>query len=200
MGIDPCHFRRPGRDVRRQSARDPQGQCACGAVLGRFRLLSFYPLHIEPVSAAGRGAGRRPRSQSDPAGFWFGGASSDALPRLCRLLHRVLVCRCRLDRRSHRRGVGALGAAVDAARLDVPDGWHRDGFLLGLLRTRLGRLVVLGSGGECFADAMARRHGAAAFGGSDGKAECAEGVDHSACYFDVLAVADRYVPGALGGA
>jgi Cytochrome c biogenesis factor len=36
--------------------------------------------------------------------FWFGGASSDALSRLCRLLHCILVCRCGPDRRPHRCG------------------------------------------------------------------------------------------------
>ncbi len=35
---------------------------------------------------------------------------------------------------------------------------HRDGLVLGLLRTRLGRLVVLGPGRERFADAVAGRH------------------------------------------
>ena len=179
---------------------DAQGQRAGGAVLDRVRLLSFHPVHLESVPAAGRSAGRGPRSQSDPAGFRSRRASADALSRLCRLLDCVLLCRRGPDRRPHRCGMGALGAAVDAAGLDVPDGRHRDGLLLGLLRTRLGRLVVLGSGGERLADAVARRHRAVAFGGGDGKAQCAQGLDHPARHPHLLAVADRHVPGALGGA
>jgi len=35
--------------------------------------------------------------------------------------------------------------------------------VLGLLRARLGRVLVLGSGRECVADAVARRHRAVAF-------------------------------------
>ena len=198
VGADPGHIRRAGRIVRRQSAVDAEGQRAGGAVLDRVRLLSFHPVHLEPVPAARRSAGRGPRSQSDPAGFRSRGASADALSRLCRLLHRVLLCGRGPDRRPHRCGVGALGAAMDAAGLDVPDARHRDGLLLGLLRTRLGRLVVLGSGRERLADAVARRHRAVAFGGGHGKAEFAQGLDHPAGHPHLLAVADRHVPGALG--
>jgi hypothetical protein len=71
---------------------------------------------------------------------------------------------------------------------------------LGLLRTRLGRLVVLGPGRERFADAMACRHRAAAFRRRDGKAQCAQGLDHPAVDPDFLAVAARHLPGALGRA
>ena len=200
VGADPGVLRRAGRAVRRQSAGDAEGQRAGGAVLDRGGLLSLHSVHLEPVPAAGRGAGRGPRPQSDPAGFRPRGASADALSRLCRLLDRVLLRGRRPDRGPHRCGLGALGAAVDAARLDVPDARHRDGLLLGLLRARLGRLVVLGSGGERLADALARRHRAAAFGGGDGKAQCAEGVDHPAGDPHLLAVADRHLPGALGRA
>ncbi len=85
-------------------------------------------------------------------------ASADALPRLCRLLDLVLVCDRSADRGPDQRGVGALGSALDAAGLDLPDARHRHGILLGLLRTRLGRLVVLGPGRERIADALDRRH------------------------------------------
>ena len=69
----------------------------------------------------------------------------------------------RFDLRPDRCGVRASRAAVDADRLDIPDARHRDGLLLGLLHARLGRLLVLGPGRECLADALARRHGAAPF-------------------------------------
>ena len=77
------------------------------------------------------------------------------------------------------------------------DGRHRHGLLLGLLHARLGRLLVLGPGGERLADAMACRHRAAAFRRGDGKAQRAQGVDHSAVDPHLLAVADRHLPGAL---
>jgi len=50
-----------------------------------------------------------------------------------------------------------------------PDARHRDGLVLGVLHARLGRLVVLGSGGERLADALARRHGASALRAGDGR-------------------------------
>src|SRR5208282_3741533 len=96
--------------------------------------------------------------------------------------------------------LGALGAAVGAGRLDVLDAGDRRRLVLGLLRAGLGRLLVLGSGRECLADAVAGRHGAAAFRRGDGKARCAQSVDHPAGDPGLLAVADRHLPGALRGA
>ena len=63
------------------------------------------------------------------------------------------------------RAVGALVAAVDQCRLGVPDHRHRTGQLVGLLRTGLGRLVVLGSGRERLVHALAGRHRADPFAG-----------------------------------
>ena len=60
VGADPRHLWRIGGGVRRQSAGEPQGQCAGGAVLDRVRVLPLYSLHLESVPAAGRGAGRGP--------------------------------------------------------------------------------------------------------------------------------------------
>ena len=140
------------------------------------------------------------RSQSGAAGHRPRRASADALSRLCRLLDLVFVRGRRLDRRPDRCGVGAVGAALDLAGVDIPHARHRDGLVLGLLRTWLGRLVVLGSGRKCVADALARRHRAVAFGGRDGKAQRAEGLDHPAFDPDVLAVAARHFPGAFGRA
>jgi cytochrome c-type biogenesis protein CcmF len=66
--------------------------------------------------------------------------------------------------------LGALGAPLDVGRLDLPDARHRDGVVVGVLRTWLGRLVVLGPGRECLVHAVARRHRAVALGGRDGEA------------------------------
>jgi cytochrome c-type biogenesis protein CcmF len=63
--------------------------------------------------------------------------------------------------------VGALVAPLDDRGLDVPDARDRARQHLGLLRARLGRLVVLGSGRERVLHAMARRHRADPFTRSD---------------------------------
>ena len=144
-----------------QSAGAAQGQRARRAVLDRRRLLSLHPDDLESVPAHRRGAVRGPRPQSDPAGSRPRDSSAAALSRLCRPLDLVLLRDRRADRRAHRCRLGALGAAVDAAGLDVPHARHRDGLVLGLLHARLGRLVVLGPGRERLADAVARRHRAA---------------------------------------
>jgi cytochrome c-type biogenesis protein CcmF len=54
---------------------------------------------------------------------------------------------------------------------------HHRGQLLGLLRTGLGRLVVLGSGRKCLADAVAGGDRAAPFGQRAGDARCAARLD-----------------------
>ncbi len=197
MGVDPGPVRRPRRRIRQQSAAIAARPCAGGAGLDRQCVLSVHPDHLEPVPAHRQSADRGPRPQSGAAGHWPRGASADALSRLCRLLDFVFLCRGCLDRRPDRRGMGALGTAVDAGGVDIPDARHRDGLVLGLLRARLGRLVVLGSGRERFPDAVACGHRAAAFRRRDGKAQCAQGLDHPAFDPDFLAVAARHLPGAL---
>ena len=66
--------------------------------------------------------------------------------------------------------VGALVAAVDDRGVDVPDARHRARQLVGVLRARLGRLVVLGPGRERVVHAVARRHRADPFAGGDREA------------------------------
>ena len=121
-----------------------EGECAGGAVVDRGRVLSLHPAHLEPVPAPAAGAVRGPRSQSDPAGPRPRHPSAAALSRLCRLLDLLLLRHRRADRGPHRRRLGALGAAVDAGRLDVPDARHRHGLVLGLLRRSAG--AASGSG------------------------------------------------------
>ena len=85
-------------------------------------------------------------------------------------------------------------------RLVLPDARHRHGLVLGLLRTRLGRLVVLGPGRERLADALARRHGAPALHRGDGEARRPQGLDDPACDPDLLALAARHLSRPLGRA
>src|SRR5207253_1347036 len=101
---------------------------------------------------------RWPRPQSPAPGSGYGGPSADALHGLRWFLCRFRVCRFRADQWTPGRYLGPLVATMDHRRLDVSDRWHRPGKLVGLLRTRLGRLVVLGPGGERFLYAVAGRH------------------------------------------
>jgi len=79
-----------------------------------------------------------PRPQPDPAGPRPRHSPAAPLSRICRVLDLVLVCGRGPDRRAHRRRLGTVGAAVDAARMDVPHARHRHGLILGLLHARLG--------------------------------------------------------------
>ena len=109
------------------------------------------------------------------------------------------LCHRRADRGPHRRGLGALGAAVDAC-------WRGCFLTLGIAMGSYWAYYELGWGGWWFwdpvenasLDAMARRHRAAALGAGDGKAQRAEGLDHPAVDPDLLAVVARHLPGALG--
>ena len=132
VGADPQRVRRAGRALRRQSADEPASAnvLAVQSWIGG-RVLSVHPVHLQPVPAPAGSAGRRPRSQSDPAGYRPRDPSAAALPRLCRLLDCVFLRGRGADRGPHRRRLGALGAAVDACRLDLPHPRHRDGLATG---------------------------------------------------------------------
>ena len=199
MGPDPQLVRCLGRGVGRQSAGAAESQRARRAGLDRGCLRSLHIGHVESILAYRRPAIRGPRSQSRPAGPRPRHPSAAALSRLCRPLHLVLVRDRRIDRRTHRCRLGALGTAVDAARLDVPHARHRHGLVLGLLHARLGRLVVLGSGGECLFHAVAGGDGAPSLRPCHGEAQRTQGVDHPARDTRLLALADRHISGALGG-
>jgi hypothetical protein len=93
-----------------------------------------------------------------------------------------------------------LGAAMDARRVGSADSRHRPRQLVGVLRARLGRLVVLGPGRERLVHAVADRDCPAAFGNRRREARRAEELDRAARHPCLLAVTGRYVPGALGRA
>ena len=96
-----------------------------------------------------------------------------------------------LDRRQPRRDLGALDAALDHRGLDLPHAGHRAGQLVGLLRTRLGRLVVLGPGGKRLVHALAGRHGADPLAGGHRKTRRVQVLDRAAGDHGLLAVAAR---------
>ena len=156
-------FGRVAAATLRANALAVQGLISVAFLL--FILLTSNPFE-RLVARAVRGA----RPQPDPAGPRPRHPSAAPLPRLCRLLDRLFLRRRRLDRGPHRRGLGALRAAVRPGRLGLPDARHRRRLLLGLLHARLGRLLVLGPGRERLADAVARRHRLHPFGRGDGEA------------------------------
>ncbi len=75
-----------------------------------------------------------------------------------------------------------------------PDLRRFPGRALGVLGSGLGRLLGMGSGGECLADAVADRHRISAFGDDAGKARHAEDVEHVADLRHVLAGDSGNVP------
>ena len=187
--------------VRRQPARP---RCApaswpCRAMIGvaflafiLFTSNPFLRLEVPPVQRARpEPAAAGPRPRLPPA---------LPLPRLCRPLDGVLLRRGRPDRGARRCRLGPLGAPLDAGRLGVPDHRHRARLVVGLLRTRLGRLLVLGPGRECLLHALAHRRGAAAFRDRRGKARGAEELDDPARDPRLRLLADRHLHRALGRA
>ena len=200
MGLHSYRLWRAGRPVRCQPAGTPEGQRARGAVLDRGCVPSLHPDHVESVPARFRGAVRGSRPQSYTAGSRISHSSAAALCRLCRALNLVFLRDCRAHRGAHRCRLGALGTAVDSARLDISDPRYRDGLLLGVLHARVGRVVVLGPGRECILHALARGHGAASLCPRNGETGCAQSMDDPACDIGFLALPDWHFSRALGRA
>ena len=164
--------------------------------VGFLAFLLFTSNPFERISDAAR----RPRPQPAAAGPGDDHPSADAVPGLRRVLGAVRVRDRRVARRQGRRALAALDAPVDERRVGLPHHRHRAGFVVGVLRTRLGRLVVLGSGRERELHAVARRRRAAAFAGGHRKARQLPRLDLAARHRDVLAVAARHLPRAFGRA
>ena len=78
------------------------------------------------------------------------------------------------------RGLGALDAALDDGRLGVPHLRHRARQLVGLLHARVGRLLVLGPGGERLLHAVAHGHRAHPFARRDREARALQELDAAA--------------------
>ena len=85
-----------------------------------------------------------------------------------------------LHRRQAGCRLGTLVAALDHRGLGVSDHRHHARQLVGLLRTGLGRLVVLGPGGECLVHALAGRYRADPFAGGDRETRRLQALDGAA--------------------
>ncbi len=101
-------------------------------------------------------------------------------------------------RRQDGPGVGALDAPVDHGRVGLSLDGHRARQLVGVLRARLGRLLVLGCGGKRVLHAMACGHRADPLARGHRQARPLQELDAAARNPRVLAEPARHVPRALG--
>jgi cytochrome c-type biogenesis protein CcmF len=76
-----------------------------------------------------------------------------------------------------------MDAPLDVVRVVIPNHRHCARQLVGLLRVRLGRLVVLGPGGKRLLHALAGGHGAGAFAERHGKARHLQKLDAALAIF-----------------
>jgi len=161
VGADPGAVRRRGCIFGTNLPESLRARVLAIQALIGVGFLAFLLFTSNPSSASSR---RRPTARPQPAaaGSRLGVPSAAALSRLCRLLGAYAFAIAAL-----------LEAAVDVAWARWVRPWtlaawcfltlgiaHRQ--LVGLLHPGLGRLLVLGSGRERLADAVARRHRAAA--------------------------------------
>ncbi len=191
--------------VRRADCADrtpPAGTDAAGdtrcAGLRRARLLCLPAVFLQPLYPARSAGRRRGGPQPAAAGHRARLPPAHALPRLRRAFGGLQLRRRRAaDPQRHPRfrpGHAPLGAR----RMDFPDPGHHRRILLGLLRARLGRLVVLGPGRERQPDAVAGGDSAAPFGQRVGRSRRAADLDRDARRRRLLDEHDRHVPRALG--
>src|SRR5258708_1246651 len=138
------------------------------------------------------------RLESRPAGFRAGDPSADALHRLRGVLGGLRVRDRRDARGTPRSELGQVDPALDHIRVAVSDHRHRARQLVGLLRTRLGRVVVLGPGRERLIHALAGGNGADPLAQRHGEARHLQELDLAAGDFRLLLESRRNFPGALG--
>src|ERR1700742_4276933 len=121
-------------------------------------------------AGCGEGSTRRIWAESIAAVSGDGDSPADAVPRLCRLQRAVCFRAGRADDAVSGREMDSHYAPLDdgdVALSDVRDFSRR---ALGVFGTWMGRLLGMGPGGECVADAVADRHGVSALSDDAGKA------------------------------
>ena len=194
VGLDPGRGRLP-----RPPAAAHAGTGAVGDGAGQCRLPAVCAADIQPLRPVAALAARRGRrAQSAAAGHRAGIASAHSVHGLCWLFGGLCAGHCRPAGRQGRCRLGTLEPALDAGRLAVSHSGHSPGQLVGLLRTGLGWLVVLGSCGKCFLHALAAGHSAAACPGGDGAKRRAHRLDTAAGHRDLLTESAGHFPGPLG--
>jgi hypothetical protein len=167
----------------------------------RRGLSRLLVVHVEPVRAPAAGHTRRwSGPESAAAGLRPDHPPAAVVHGLCGFFGGLCLCHRRLARRSPGCGLGTLVAALDQCRLGFSDPGYHARQLVGLLRTRLGWLVVLGSCGERILHALAGGHRARALARRDGKAWTVQELDGVAGHLCLLPEPAGYLPGALRGA
>ncbi|CAA9212567.1 MAG: Cytochrome c heme lyase subunit CcmF, partial [uncultured Acetobacteraceae bacterium] len=200
VGADPGAVRRGGGGVRARPAFGAQGTGAGGTGLGGGGLLRLHPRHVESLRPALAAAAGWAGAQSGAARPRLGLSPAAALPGLRRLRRDLRVRRCCADRGAGGRGLGTLGAALGFGGVELPDARHRARLLVGVLRAGLGRVLVLGPGGERLAPALAGRLRLAALRRRRGEAGGAEDLDGVPGLARLRLVLARHLPGAVGRA
>ena len=158
-----------------ETAHDRAGPCAGGDGGHRRGLPVLFPVYLEPLRApAARCAGGRQGFEPAPARPRAHRASAAAVYGVRGLQRGLCLCRRRAARRPFGCGLGALVPALDQRGLGLSQPGDHARELVGLLRTGLGRLVVLGPGGKRLVYALAGRHRPAAFPGRYGEARAVQ--------------------------
>ena len=142
------------------SARDI-GFALCG-------LYTVYACHFQSLrSHCAAATCRRCGFKFGIAGFWFHYSSPHLVYGLCWLFGGVCLRHCGFIEWSSRCGLGAVVAALGQCGLGHLNYRYCPGQLVGILRTRLGWLVGLGSGGESASDYLAVWYRTDSFAGGD---------------------------------
>ena len=187
VDADAGHLDGRGQPVQPSPAERDGRARAGGDGAGQRRLPAVHAVHFQSVRAAAAGRDGRPRPESAAAGSGHGIHPPMLYMGYVGFSVAFAFAIAALLGGRARRHLGALVAAVDDGRLDVPHHRHRARQLVGLLRARLGRLVVLGSGGERVVHAVAGRHRADSFARRHRKARQLQELDRAAGDLRVLA-------------
>ena len=197
VGVDAHGMDARGQRVQPASAAGDGGAHSRRDGADIDRLSAVHAVYLQSLRASAARRARWAGPQSAVARPRHGDSPAHALHGLRWLFGGICVCDRRFAGRQARRHLGALVASVDHHGLGVSHDRHSAGQLVGVLRTRLGWLVVLGPGGECLVHALARRHRADAFAGGDGKARRLSRLDGAARHYRVLVILAGNLPGAL---
>src|SRR5690625_7446835 len=138
-----------GKSVFQAAPRCHGGTRVGGVGFSHSGLLAVCAVDVKPVRAPCSGTHGRNGSESPFARCGSDISSAAAVRGLCGVLCRLCVCDCGAPCRAIGFDVGTLVAPLGNGGVVVSDLGDRFGQLVGLLRTRLGWSVLLGSSCNC---------------------------------------------------
>ncbi len=198
MGDGACIVGRGLGDVRAAHRDTDAGRQSCRPGRARARFLCVSADRLQPLRAGRSCASGGEWAQPLAAGSRPRLSSADFVHRLCRIVGCVQPRgRGAADPRG-RPGTSAGNAAVGAVELGVSHTRNHRRQLLGLLRTRMGRLVVLGPGRKCLTYAVAGRDRLAPQHQRACRARGSSQLDDDACRRCILHVDAWHLPSPLG--